>query len=267
MPQGLRDRLGGGSLALVATLPGEPRQHVLLQEIACAQIESEQLASYLDLAPSGDGDAVGATATIRLRAFVKGEPAPGETPVLVQRFHDFQVPGEVNSLSPLVLTATQLREDPVEDVEHVVIPAWGVLDLPVEATNPGCFKLRFLPEGIAAEPSTSPNFAVEFFASFRAFPHHDYSGLPDEEITWPFVYEHVFAYYSILYPIMGSIIPWGPSNAPSDPDRVGQFASLIRQAVDASRLDTALQMPITRELSAGKRALVQRWCDLQLRTT
>ena len=65
---------------------------------------------------------------------------------------------------------------------------------------------------------------------------------------------------------MSTIIPWGPDNTPHDPERVAQFAALMSQAVDASRLDTALQMPITRELSAGKRALLQRWCALQMRT-
>jgi hypothetical protein len=50
----------------------------------------------------------------------------------------------------------------------------------------------------------------------------------------------------------------------TDPERVAQFASLIRDAIDESRLGTTLEMPITRELSAGKWSLLKRWCDRQL---
>ena len=35
--------------------------------------------------------------------------------------------------------------------------------------------------------------------------------------------------------------------------------------IDESRRGTALEMPITRELSAGKRALVRRWCRKELK--
>jgi hypothetical protein len=65
---------------------------------------------------------------------------------------------------------------------------------------------------------------------------------------------------------MSTIIPWGPENTPHDQQRVAQFAALIREAVDERRLGTALQMPITRELSAGKRELLKRWCARELST-
>ena len=114
------------------------------------------------------------------------------------------------------------------------------------------------------KPDDKPAWWFEFFGNYRVLPFDDYSDVPDEQVTWQFVYNEVFSYYAIMYPVMSLIIPWGPSDTPHDPDRVVQFASLIRQAVDESRVGTALAMPITRELSAGKRALVQRWCDLQL---
>jgi len=75
----------------------------------------------------------------------------------------------------------------------------------------------------------------------------------------------MLSYYALLYPAMSLINPWGPESTTTDRERVAQFASLLRQAVDESRIGTALAMPVTRELSAGKRALLQRWCDLQMR--
>ncbi|MGH2719805.1 MAG: hypothetical protein ACRDJU_14695, partial [Actinomycetota bacterium] len=93
---------------------------------------------------------------------------------------------------------------------------------------------------------------------------NQYASVPDAELTFAYIYREVFSYYSILYPVMSRIIPWGPVNTPHDPDRVAQFAALIADSISDERRGTTLEMPVTRELSAGKRALLQRWCNLQL---
>jgi hypothetical protein len=41
-----------------------------------------------------------------------------------------------------------------------------------------------------------------------------------------------------------------------------QNASLIRQFVSQRALSSTVYMPVTRELSDGKRKLLQRWCAL-----
>jgi hypothetical protein len=258
-PAEFASRVAAGSLRLE-----DAQQNTLLQEIECPEIEAEQLATYVDLAPAAEGGKPSATATLRLRAFVKGKPSDQPVQVRVQRWHDHRPPGEINSLNPLVVMGLGVTDKQVGQEPPVTIPADGTYDLAATFTEPGCFKLRFIPEGMPA-PS-DPEWAVEYFAAVRALPHDDYSAISDEKLTWDYVYEQVFSYYAILYPVMGGIIPWGPANIPSDPERVGQFASLMYEAVDARHLGTALQMPITRELSAGKRALVQRWCRLQLTT-
>ena len=148
----------------------------------------------------------------------------------------------------------------------VQVPAGGHVEVPLMADRPGCFKLRYMPADMPGDPqdNPAPNWSVEFFSTFRVLPYDDYSSVPDADITFEFVYKEVLNYFTILFPIMSTIIPWGPDNTPRDPDRVAQFAALIRQAIDESRIGTALEMPITRDLSAGKRALLRRWCDLQL---
>ena len=138
----------------------------------------------------------------------------------------------------------------------------GHIKFDIETTRVGCQKLRFLPVGLSL-PAV-PQWAVEFYSNFRVLPYHDYSKVPDGEVTWDYVYDEVFSYYGILYPIMSLVIPWGPDTLPNDPVRVAQFAAIMRQAVDRKYLGTALSMPITRELDEGKRKLVQRWCDLQM---
>jgi hypothetical protein len=64
---------------------------------------------------------------------------------------------------------------------------------------------------------------------------------------------------------MSKMMPWGPDNAPNDPEEIRKvYADLIRTFTNEKMWDSTLYMPITRELSAGKRALIQRWCNLQL---
>jgi hypothetical protein len=139
------------------------------------------------------------------------------------------------------------------------------VSVPIQGAAAGCFKLRYIAPGMQVDEA-NPNFAVEYFSCYRILPFDDYSRVPDEEITFDYVYREVFSYYSILYPVMSHIIPWGPANTPSDPHRVAQFAALIADSISEERQGTTLEMPVTRELSAGKRSLLHRWCALQLRT-
>ncbi|HWC27378.1 MAG TPA: hypothetical protein VG474_12400 [Solirubrobacteraceae bacterium] len=254
--------------------------NVLLREIEVAQVETDDRGIYVDLAPPAGGGTPTATGSLTLRAFTKGEPITAPLDVQVQFWVDVMTPGKANSINPLVVMACLLTnaedttgaytvvdagEEP-SGTFHVTIPAGGELALKFTADTAGCFKLRFIVPGMTIDSTQPPAFAVEYYTNVRALPYHDYSDVPDEKVTLQYVFDEVLAYFSILYPVMSAIIPWGPENTPHDPDRVAQFAALMSMAIDESRIGTALQMPITRDLSAGKRALLQRWCALQMRT-
>jgi hypothetical protein len=236
---------------------------VLLREVEVAQVVTDDPAVYMDLQAVDGGHR--AEGEARLRVFSKGKPIEEPVTLQVQRFSDVQRAGTANSVNPLVVTACEIEEDPGETSELTVEPP-GELTLPLTADAPGCYKARIVAQGMVADYPNSPNWAVEYFVSYRALPYDDYSHIPDDEITFELVYREVFNYYAILHPVMSTIIPWGPENTPQDHERVAQFAALIREAVDESRLGTALQMPITRELSAGKRELLKRWCARELST-
>ena len=239
---------------------------VLLREIEAPQIETDDRNVYIDIAPEGSGTA--ATAKMTLHAFKKGEPSAEPVTVKLEVYEDVMNPGTANSTDPLVVSACVMVNQQQGLEGAFTIPAGGSGDLVFSVSKPGLYKLRFLPPHLHGVSEKNPNFAVEFFGNYRVYPADDFSEVAEEDITWPFVWENVFSYYAILYPIMSTIIPWAPENSRElDPERVTQFALAIRQAVDESRVGTALAMPITRDLSAGKRKLVQRWCDLQLRET
>lgn len=235
---------------------------LLLREAEVPLVVTDDQAVYLDL-DKLDG-ALQASGSVALRVFEKGEPLATPTELTVEVWADNQELGTVNSVNPLVITATMVTDIRVPGVAKLTVPAGGRAEVEIRGTAAGCYKLRYIAPGMHVDEQ-NPNFSVEYYSCYRILPWEDYSTLPDSELTFELVYQEVFSYYSILYPVMSRIIPWGPSNTPHDPERVSQFASLIADAIDESRRGTTLEMPITRELSAGKRALLQRWCQRQLR--
>ncbi len=155
--------------------------------------------------------------------------------------------------------------------EQVTVPAGGQLTLNLTALpvgmNPSTFRagvslIRFTDP---ANPVT-PNFAWDNcdYATVRILPFDDYSQVPDATINnWSYIYSEVFGFYSVLYPVMSKVIPWGPTGAPNNPAEVKQFASQILALTDFNMWNTTIYMPITRDLSGGKRELLRRWCNLQ----
>jgi hypothetical protein len=269
-----------GKLRLV-----DSRNRTLLDEIGITQVETDDRCVYIEL--DIRNGAVTGTGSIRLRAFNNGEPITEPVKVRLEQWRNAIRPGTANSVNPLVVTGCEMVTVKVNEgdrdyflpCDEIAIYPHGV-ELVITAREPGCFRVRFLPPSMPRTYVTGgsptkfgspkkfvPDFRVEFFANVRVLPWDDYSNVPDADLNWAFIYREVFQYYAILYPIMSTIIPWGPSNTPRDPERVAQFAALIRQAVDESQRGTALEMPLTRELSSGKRRLLQRWCDLQLKSS
>lgn len=47
-----------------------------------------------------------------------------------------------------------------------------------------------------------------------------------------------------------------------DPERMAALAQRIKDPTTVARFERATFMPVTRDLSAGRRRLLHRWCDL-----
>lgn len=284
--------LATASLAIQGLTPAQ----VLLGEVPGIDIQTDDRAVYFqESTPGGNGGpAVPGTATITIRVFDKGVPAPAATTVNLEYWmcqKDYINPDKPMVPVPLQATppqptlgryftvagATALPNTAYflpyygggpQHVEvmtdQVTVPAGGVLTLQLTALRPGVSAIRFLD---ASQPPTVPNFAWDnvFYALVRILPTDDFSAYTDEQINnWPFIYANVFCYFSLLYPIMSTFIPWGPEEAPRDPEKVKAFANNILQFTDPGFWESTLYMPITREMSAGKRALLARWCQLNM---
>lgn len=148
--------------------------------------------------------------------------------------------------------------------DQISVPAGGQFTLNLTALRPGVSMIRFVDP--AQQPPPPPNFAWDNcdYAIVRILPFDDYSQFTDQQINnWQFIYDNFFSFYSVLYPVMSKIIPWGPDKAPNNPQQVKDFASQIQVFTDPDMWYTTIYMPITRDMSAGKRELLWRWCNLQ----
>jgi hypothetical protein len=286
----IEQNLATGRLAVQGLTPAQ----VLLAEVPGIDIQTDDRAVYFQEATPGQngGPAVPGTVTSTIQVFEKGAPAQSATTVNLEYWmcqKDYINPDKPMVPVPLQTTPPQPTLGRYFTVagatalpntsyflpyygggpqtvqvmtDQVTVPAGGVLTLTLTALRPGVSAIRFLDAGQAP---AAPNFAWDnvYYAMVRILPTDDYSGYTDAQINnWPFIYANVFCYFSVLYPIMSTFIPWGPDDAPRDPEKVKAFANNILQFTDPSFWDSTLYMPITREMSAGKRALLARWCQL-----
>lgn len=89
-----------------------------------------------------------------------------------------------------------------------------------------------------------------------------YAGQPkyDRQLTWLFIYGKILYVYDMLYPVMDQFMPMG--NLDRVEGAIDQLLMMIQEDwVDGS----TLYMPVTRELSAAKRLILQTWGDLVVR--
>lgn len=135
-----------------------------------------------------------------------------------------------------------------------VKPDDSIVQVLMTAQAPGIAMIRFVPP---EQQGQAVNWAYDFALKIRVLPEDDFDSIPAEELTWDFIYQHVFRYYHLLYPAMTNRFPL------NDEKQVTARATIIKRLVSEAALESTLYMPITRELSAGKRKLVMRWASLQ----
>jgi hypothetical protein len=148
--------------------------------------------------------------------------------------------------------------------EQTVLPvsADGTVTVSVTGDAPGYrhFGLTVFPAG-GAQPAAPPRLSIATaqFVSIRTLPFDDdLAALPDASVTWDLLFSAVLATYHAVTPRMSEIIDL------ADEDAVRTFARRIRELTSAGLFESARYMPVTRDLSRGRRALLHRWCDLVL---
>jgi len=287
----IKASIASGALSIVDTNSGV----TLLSESAGIDIQTEDRAVYFDVQTLQDWSNPNeqpqpGTATVTIKAFKRGVPVQQATKVNLEYWmcakdqinpskpqvpvpsKYFNVSGAVPQPPTKYTNAPGNSNPPGQPpkvisviTDQVTIPANsnGQLTLTLTGVRPGTSLIRFRDPTIQPVP---PNFCWDNtdYCCVRILPFDDYRSYTDQQIdNWAFMYENFFNYFALLYPVMSHVIPWGPSDAPSNPDIVAQFASQIKLFTNPMNWDTTIYMPITRDLSAGKRELLWRWCNLQ----
>ena len=112
---------------------------------------------------------------------------------------------------------------------------------------------------IPVPPATLP-LATADFTSVRTLPFDDEleEATPDEALTFDFVYTAILSTYDAIAPRMSNILDLADAAA------VRTFARRILEVVDPALFESSRYMPVTRDLSRGRRTLLRRFCTLRL---
>lgn len=126
---------------------------------------------------------------------------------------------------------------------EINIPKEGVV-LSFTATKPGFRRVNFNYED-----------GESTYLNLRAYPRDDYSSvIKSGKIPWDIVYREVLRYYHVMFPAMSSRFPL------NDEKTVRIFATEIQRRISPAFRGTTLYMPVTRQMSPGKRDLLDAWC-------
>jgi hypothetical protein len=191
---------------------------------APVMVESDDRCVYLQQ---------GETATARFTALTRGVPL-----VEPVRFLVMDEPG------------ADARGPVVELPEAIEVGGRADNALTLKATNPGCTVIR-LARGPGARRLDT---ARDSYISVRVLPTDDYGHLGDDEVTFPLVYQEVLRYYHLLHPAMSRLLDL------SDERAVTAAAETLLRRTEPGNWQHSRYMPRTRDLSAGKRRLLERWC-------
>lgn len=235
---------------------------------------------------------------ITLQVLYKGAPAPAGTKVAIAQYYPWPL---IVSTGQWVLFGTQPPSGGDGPFCNVT-PAQPYLAFPdgdvATVGGNGSAMLRIAPQAagfpiVAFYPyladQTPPTLQAQvtfgftnyqtytigtaFFSAVRALPFDNalvpqfvdcwngtgsYAGQPrySESAAWQFVYSNIFYVYDMLYPAMDQIIPLGSQQAVQD------NIDAILQRISETIVDTTGFMPVTREMSAAKRLILETWGGL-----
>ena len=158
----------------------------------------------------------------------------------------------------------------------VTADAKGIAKVGIAAQTPGFPVLAFYPFGVG-QPMPIPTTSLfggpanqmitnAFYATVRVLPFD--SGVPQQFIdlwnsthdpaqAWTFIYTQVLYVYDMLFSVMLEFVNLGDRN------QVEQAALPIERAVSRAKFkEDPGAMPITRDMSDGKRTALLLWCYL-----
>jgi hypothetical protein len=252
-PEALRD----GALVLLADRYAKPywgpagkprRRHwrpILTEAYSIRTVDSDDGAVYLD---------VGKSQQIALLVRERGGPPSSDVTISLWEYQFVVIPPGFQQRAHSELTLVGPGTPLVHRIEYpaaVVFPAGQAVPYPVPIRGclPGPLTLAFTLTGQPPEPGF-PTGAVSF-TGVRVLPVDTFP--KDSKPSWDFMYQNVFRYYNLTFPAMSKVIPLDNQAAME-----AAAPEIVRRTDPALRHSTRY-MPITRDLSSGKRDLIVKW--------
>src|SRR5215472_3439774 len=232
-----------GPITLVQPQPSG-QQAVLAQSEFLA--ETDQWGVYLDQRQ---------TSQVTLTVMQNGEPAPAGVSLYLAQY-------DSRTNTPIASPVVSYLDPNGQPLAHPIAPVSnGKAIIRLQPIQSGSCLL-----GVFAFAGTPPTnlpqanfpFPNYFYFCVRVLPFDDEleRNTPDSRLTWSFIYSNVLRTFDLIYPAMSQV-----RNLDSLPVVEG-MAVQIKAAVALSTFESTLYMPITRDLSAGKRKLLQRFINL-----
>ncbi len=209
--------------------------HLLDEAVQFAAVEDRDI--YIDQ---------GEVKTLPVRVFDQGRPAPAGHQVLASAYDRQR--RFVRQIGTLTVGADgtasfELRAERAEIVSYVFVP---------------------FPAGAAVPtPAERLDSIAHAYINVRTLPFDDNlaQSTPDENLRWSFIYEQILRVYDIINPVMARAAISKPLD---DRQRMMNLASAIKRVIAKASFESFQHMPITRDMSAGRRKLLERWCELVL---
>lgn len=270
-----------------------PASKALLQSGVPLALKVNGAVALLELPLSAQTDSrgiyldQGQQTTFAVTAYDLGLPAANANVLVAQ--YDANLALIPTNGSPLV-AFTNGDQEPVTsgsvttNVTLVTCDANGVATIGIQSVAPGFAVLAFypytgplLPSPPAALPLPPPallgpgstisgSITYAFYATVRVLPFDDavpqqfvdvWNATTDPDSAWRFLYQEVLYIYDMLFNVMLEYVNLGSRSA-VEANLSGIWAAISTQYVGES----TYAMPITRDLSAGKRLTLQLWIYL-----
>ncbi|HXO19447.1 MAG TPA: hypothetical protein VOA87_05925 [Thermoanaerobaculia bacterium] len=210
--------------------------------------ETDQRGVYVD---------EGQTQQVTIQVYQQGVTPPASAVEL--RLYTYN---EGPSLVPVGQSLLELLDalgNPLPEPPVLPVGPDGSATFGVTPRRPGIATVVFLPYLAGANPPPPPNLGKlqqipDSYVVVRALPFDNaLFDMQPSEITWNFVYRHVLQTFNLVYPLMSLILNLGSETT------VNQNAQAIEERTSLERFLTTSFMPITREMSAGKRYVLRQY--------
>jgi hypothetical protein len=221
-------------------------------------VETDQRGVYLDQ---------GEQKTMTASVYQNGQPAGNGVQVLVAQY--YEAPLDPSNSFPYILV-TQANQTKAcltlngQPVQTIVQVSNGQITFPIKSANPGTAMIGFFPFTGNTPPQPLPGGnngfpgpqTTNYYAVIRCLGFDNaLLSLPDNQVTWKNTYEKVLQVYNLVYPEMSRIRDLSDLNVVK-----GMAEQILAATKYPANFEWTMFMPVTREMSAGKRNLLQRFC-------